>query len=69
MGITFSGLGRADAVQLAIRFPEEGRPTSELDAAVDSIRSRWGGGAVARASLLDDRGGMPVLQRPTALDV
>ena len=29
---------------------------------------RWGGGAVARASLLDDRGGMPVLQRPTALD-
>lgn len=68
VGITFSGLGRADAVQLALRFPEQGRPTAELDAMVDSIRSRWGGDAVARASLLDDRGGMPVLQRPTALD-
>jgi len=68
VGITFSGLGRADAVQLAMRFPEDGRETADLDTAVDSIRTRWGGTAVARASLLHDRGGVPVLQRPTALD-
>ena len=68
VGITFSGLGRADAVQLALRFPEDGRPTEQLDSMVDSIRERWGGSAVGRASLLHDRGGMPVLQRPTALD-
>ena len=68
IGITYSGLGRADAVQLALRFPDEGRPTEQLDTMIDSIRQRWGGDAVARASLLDDRGGMPVLQRPTARD-
>ena len=68
IGITYSGLGRADAVQLALRFPDEGRPTEQLDTMIDSIRERWGGDAVARASLLGDRGGMPVLQRPTALD-
>ena len=68
VGITFSGLGRADAVQLALRFPEDGRPTEQLDSMVDSIRERWGGSAVGRVSLLHARGGMPVLQRPTALD-
>ena len=52
----------------ALRFPDEGRPTEQLDTMIDSIRERWGGDAVARASLLGDRGGMPVLQRPTALD-
>ncbi|MEM9463746.1 MAG: DNA polymerase IV [Actinomycetota bacterium] len=68
VGITYSGLGRSDAVQLALRFPEQGRPTDRLDDAIDSIRDRWGGSAMARASLLGDRGGLPVLQRPTALD-
>ena len=68
VGITYSGLGRPDAVQLAFRFPEEGRETDLLDEAVDDIRRRWGGTALARASLLGDRGGVPVLARPTALD-
>lgn len=68
VGITFGKLGRADAVQLAMRFPEEGKPTDQLDSMVDDIRARWGGAAVGRASLLGDSGGMPVLQRPTALD-
>jgi DNA polymerase-4 len=68
VGITYSGLGRTDAVQLALRFPEEGRPTEDLDLAVDRIRARWGASAVARASLVDHTGGMPVLARPTALD-
>ena len=68
IGITYRGLGRGDAVQLALRFPEDGRPTDRLDEMVDSIRTRWGGDAVARASLLGDRGGVPVLARPTALD-
>ncbi len=68
VGITFSGLCRPDAVQLALRFPEDGRPTERLDELVDDIRNRWGGAAVARASLIRDEGGVPVLQRPTALD-
>jgi DNA polymerase-4 len=68
VGITFSGLGRPDAVQLALRFPEQGRSTEVLDRMVDDIRGRWGSGAVARASLLRRRGGVPTLARPTALD-
>ncbi len=68
IGVTFSGLARPDAVQLAIRFPEEGRPTEALDGLVDDIRRRWGGRAVARASLIKSDAGVPVLQRPTALD-
>ena len=68
IGITYSGLGRPDAVQLALRFPEEGRPTDVLDEMVDDIRARWGNSAVARAGLLHEDGGIVVLQRPTALD-
>jgi DNA polymerase-4 len=68
IGITYSGLCRSDAVQLAFRFPEEGRDRAGLDRMVDDIRDRWGSDAVARASLLGHRGGMPVLTRPTALD-
>jgi DNA polymerase-4 len=68
IGITFSGLGRPDAIQLALRFPEEGRATDTLDVAVDDIRKRWGKSAVARASLVDHSGGIPALIRPTALD-
>lgn len=68
IGITFSGLARPDAVQLALRFPEQGRATEALDGLVDDIRTRWGGRAVARASLMGSSAGVPVLQRPTALD-
>jgi hypothetical protein len=68
MGITFAGLGRPDAVQMALRFPEEGRATEKLDAMVDDIRGRWGKSALARASLLEHTKGVPALMRPTALD-
>ena len=68
VGVTFSGLGRADAVQLALRFPEQGRSTDRLDGLVDDIRRRWGTKAVARASLLRHTEGIAVLGRPTALD-
>lgn len=68
IGITYSGLARPEAVQLALRFPEEGRRTDELDPAIDSIRARWGSTALRRASLIDHRGALPVLTRPTALD-
>jgi DNA polymerase-4 len=68
VGITYSGLGRPDAIQLALRFPEEGRATDALDQTVDDIRGRWGRRAVARASLLDHSDGVPSLVRPTALD-
>ncbi len=68
VGITYSGLCTPDAVQLAFRFPEEGRPTERLDEMVDGIRERWGRTAVERASLAGHGGGMPVLARPTALD-
>ncbi len=68
IGITYSGLGRADAVQLALRFPEEGRSTDLLDEKVDDIRARWGRTAVVRASLLHREDGIVALQRPTALD-
>ena len=68
VGITYSGLCRGDVVQLALRFPEEGRATDQLDRLVDDIRHRWGTSAVERASLHGRRGGIPVLARPTALD-
>ena len=68
IGITYSGLGRPDAIQLALRFPEEGRATDTLDQMVDDIRGRWGSAAVGRASLLDHADGVPALIRPTALD-
>jgi len=68
VGITFSGLGRPDAVQLALRFPDQGRATDHLDTLVDDIRGRWGNGAVARASLLNRGQGVPTPPRPTALD-
>ncbi|NIS31956.1 MAG: hypothetical protein GWN79_11445 [Actinobacteria bacterium] len=68
IGVTYSGLGRPEAVQLALRFPDQGRPTEELDHTIDRIRARWGSSAMARASLLDHSGAMAVLARPTALD-
>jgi len=68
VGITYSGLGRPDAIQLAMRFPEEGRATDVLDQMVDDIRGRWGKAAVGRASLVGRDEGIPALQRRTALD-
>ena len=68
IGITYSGLGRPDAIQLALRFPEDGRATDVLDRMVDDIRGRWGTTAVARASLMDHTDGVSTLLRPTALD-
>jgi DNA polymerase IV len=68
IGITFSRLGRPDAVQLALRFPEQGRATDTLDRMVDDIRGRWGTSAVARASLLQRSEGISTLARPTAID-
>jgi len=68
IGITYSGLGRPDAIQLSLRFPEDGRATDVLDRMVDDIRGRWGTTAVARASLMDHTDGVSTLLRPTALD-
>jgi len=68
VGITYSGLARPDAIQLALRFPEEGRATAVLDQMVDDIRGRWGKAAVGRASLIDNDEGIAALTRPTALD-
>ena len=68
IGVTYSSLGSPDAVQMALPFAEDGRPTDELDTMIDSIRSRWGNRAVARASLLDHAPEVAALNRPTALD-
>ena len=68
IGITYSGLCPSTPLQLALRFPEQGRARGDLDVAIDRIRDRWGTKTVARASLMGHTGGMPVLARPTALD-
>lgn len=68
IGVTYSALGSPDAIQMALPFAEDGRPTDELDSMIDSIRSRWGNKAVARASLLDHTPEVAALNRPTALD-
>lgn len=68
IGITYSALGSPDAIQIALPFTENGRPTDVLDAMIDSIRSRWGNKAVARASLLEHKPEVVALKRPTALD-
>ena len=68
IGVTYSALGTPDAIQLALPFAEDGKPTDVLDTMIDSIRSRWGNKAVARASLLDHKPEVAALVRPTALD-
>lgn len=68
VGVTYSALGSPDAIQMALPFADTGRPTDELDSMIDSIRSRWGNKAVARASLLDHAPEVAALNRPTALD-
>ncbi|MYA74273.1 MAG: DNA polymerase IV [Acidimicrobiaceae bacterium] len=68
IGVTYSALGAPDAIQLALPFADSGKPTDVLDTMIDSIRSRWGDKAVARASLLGHKGEVAALTRPTALD-
>lgn len=68
VGVTLSGLVPADAVQLALRFPDQGRDTRPLDTCVDSVRRRWGRQAIGRAAL-GGRGRAAVAPaRPGAVD-
>lgn len=59
VGLSVTNLSDADAVQLALAL--DGAPP-EIDAAVDDIRERFGGGAIDRARLLHrDRRTVPLL--------
>jgi DNA polymerase IV len=58
MGITFTNLQNADAVQLALPF--EARRAGALDAALDDVRERYGSAAITRAVLLGRDQGMTV---------
>jgi DNA polymerase-4 len=58
LGITFTNLENADAVQLAL--PLESRPPSALDATLDSVRERYGSAAITRAVLLGRDQGLEV---------
>jgi DNA polymerase-4 len=61
IGITFSNLDDAGAIQLAL--PVEGHTASTLDRTLDAVRDRFGDEAITRAALLHrDLGpGMPLL--------
>jgi DNA polymerase-4 len=61
VGITLADLDADDAVQLAL--PLEARDGLALDAALDTVRERFGKAAVTRAVLLDRDPGlaMPLL--------
>ncbi len=58
LGITFTNLQNADAVQLALPF--DGRRATALDAALDRVRERYGSAAITRAVLLGRDQGMEV---------
>jgi DNA polymerase-4 len=58
IGITFTNLQEAGAVQLAL--PLDRRPLAALDAAVDSVRDRYGADAITRAVLLGRDPGISV---------
>jgi DNA polymerase-4 len=58
LGITFTNLENADAVQLAL--PLEARPASALDATLDRVRERYGSAAITRAVLLGRDQGLEV---------
>jgi DNA polymerase IV len=58
LGISFTNLEDADAVQLALPF--DARPASALDATVDSVRERYGSDAITRAVLLGRSQGLTV---------
>ncbi len=58
IGLSVSGLDRADRTQLAL--PLDGHDHDALDAALDAVRDRYGSKAVIRAALLGrDRGWTP----------
>ena len=58
LGITFTNLENADAVQLTL--PLDRRPAAALDAAVDGVRERYGAEAITRAVLLGRDPGLSV---------
>ena len=58
IGITFTNLDDASAVQLAL--PLERRPAAALDSAVDDVRARYGAHAITRAVLLGRDPGLSV---------
>ncbi len=63
LGITFSGLGDANAVQLGLPF-DQGRGEA-LDTALDGVRQRFGSRSVGRAALVGLRTmEMPSLPEP-----
>ncbi len=57
IGLSVGNLDDADAVQLTFPF---GGAAPELDAALDNVRSRFGAGAVSRASSIDGPEGFRV---------
>jgi DNA polymerase IV len=61
LGLTFTNLENADAVQLAL--PLERRPATALDIVLDDVRERYGTTAITRAVLLGRDQGitMPLL--------
>jgi DNA polymerase IV len=61
LGLTFTNLENADAVQLAL--PLERRPATALDIVLDDVRERYGTAAITRAVLLGRDQGitMPLL--------
>lgn len=58
IGVALGNLTSADAVQLPL--PVGAGPSHDLDAALDDLRERYGGGSVTRASVLGRRVGQPV---------
>jgi DNA polymerase IV len=58
LGITFTNLQNADAVQLALPF--DGQRATALDAALDRVRERYGSAAITRAVLLGRDQGLEV---------
>jgi DNA polymerase IV len=58
LGITFTNLENADAIQLAL--PLDGPRPAALDAAVDRVRERYGSAAITRAVLLGRDQGLEV---------
>jgi DNA polymerase-4 len=58
IGITFTNLGDARAVQLVLPFDRR-RPAA-LDAAIDDVRDRYGATAITRAALLGRDPGLTV---------
>jgi len=63
LGITLSNLDKTDSVQLALPF--DGPDTTALDAALDTLRDRFGSTAITRAAMLRER---PALEVPLLPD-